>query len=95
MSKPTYRLFVRRYPGARFVSVWLERGQTPRGPWSSLMLGEVIPRVVQDLEAGLGLAVVYEERPVEGYEPMSGRGCVPLAKQGELFEPEGKADEVP
>ncbi len=86
MSKATYSLRLRTYPNKVFVSLWLvgTMGQTS----CSLMWGELLPVFAEEIISALGLPVVREEFPENVGEALTPLGCVPLAKQGNLFKEE-------
>lgn len=80
--KIEYRVLVRTYPGAKFVSLWIVR--IDGGASSGLLWGELAPQAVEGVLEALGLPVDREDSPWAA-EATTAPGCVPVAKQGELF----------
>ncbi len=83
MAKPKYLLQVRSYPEGRFCDVWLVRRDGPAD--SCVLYGELIPGLAEEVAAALGLPLESDDSPFVGVEPIPTPGCVPVAKQRDLF----------
>lgn len=77
MSKVRWYLKVRRYPEAKFVSVWVVRADGPAE--ASLLWGEVLPGVVAQLAEATGLPVEEESSPLPAVA-MVPPGCLPFGE---------------
>lgn len=82
-KKATWFLRLRRYPDALWVSLWLCRRDGPAS--SSLLFGEVLPSVAEELILALGLPVEREVAPLKIGEPITPRDCQSVAEQMLLF----------
>ncbi len=88
MSKPpvTWTLRIRSYPDRAFVSIWLVSHTGPAT--SSVLWGEVLPQLAEEIARAFGLPVERDECPAN-VPPLTPRECVPLVDQGLLFSEEG------